>query len=134
MWNQIVPDDASKLSDFQTIRQLTSEFETSLKEVMFISSSKDERLTNFTDNVEVHFATRKKVEILATARDLLLHSDFKLPKVRSCQSFPPYYNKPLVPVWPIVVQWSAISAYHIVSLIIFFLYVYHSIIFKYCIK
>ncbi|KAL8205294.1 hypothetical protein R6Q57_008845 [Mikania cordata] len=75
-----VPDVASKLSDFQTIRQLTSEFETSLKEVMFISSSKDERLTNFTDNVEVHFATRKKAEILATARDLLLHSDFKLPK------------------------------------------------------
>ncbi|KAM0060631.1 putative RZZ complex, subunit Zw10 protein [Helianthus debilis subsp. tardiflorus] len=78
--SKIVPDDASKLSDFQTIRQLTSEFETSLKEVMFISSEKDERLTNFTDNVEVHFATRKKVEILATARDLLLHSNFKLPK------------------------------------------------------
>ncbi|KAI3675180.1 hypothetical protein L1987_84766 [Smallanthus sonchifolius] len=78
--SKIVPDDASKLSDFQTIRQLTSEFEISLKEVMFISSGKDERLTNFTDNVEVHFATRKKVEILATARDLLLHSDFKLPK------------------------------------------------------
>ncbi|KAJ0463860.1 putative RZZ complex, subunit Zw10 protein [Helianthus annuus] len=78
--SKIVPDDASKLSDFQTIRQLTSEFETSLKEVMFISSDKDERLTNFTDNVEVHFATRKKVEILATSRDLLLHSNFKLPK------------------------------------------------------
>ncbi|MFS7999357.1 putative RZZ complex, subunit Zw10 protein [Helianthus anomalus] len=78
--SKIVPDDASKLSDFQTIRQLTSEFETSLKEVMFISSEKDERLTNFTDNVEVHFATRKKVEILATARDHLLHSNFKLPK------------------------------------------------------
>ncbi|KAI7734811.1 hypothetical protein M8C21_017784 [Ambrosia artemisiifolia] len=82
----IVPDDASKLSDFQTVRQLTSEFETSLKEVMFISSEKDERLTNFTDNVEVHFATRKKVEILATARDLLLHSDFKLPKEYSRKS------------------------------------------------
>ncbi|PWA73800.1 centromere/kinetochore protein, putative (ZW10) [Artemisia annua] len=78
--SKIVPDDASKLADFQTIRQLTSEFETSLKEVMFISSGKDERLTNFADNVEVHFATRKKVEILATARDLLLRSDFKLPK------------------------------------------------------
>ncbi|KAL8238127.1 hypothetical protein R6Q59_019208 [Mikania micrantha] len=43
-------------------------------------SKQRERLTNFTDNVEVHFATRKKTEILATARDLLLHSDFKLPK------------------------------------------------------
>lgn len=78
--SKIVPNDASKLADFQTIRQLTSEFETSLKEIMFISSGKDERLSNFADNVEVHFATRKKVEILATARDLLLHSDFNLPK------------------------------------------------------
>ncbi|XP_076896179.1 centromere/kinetochore protein zw10 homolog [Bidens hawaiensis] len=84
--SKIVPDDASKLSDFQTIRQLTSEFETSLKEVKFISFEKDERLTNFTDNVEVHFATRKKVEILATARDLLLHSDFKLHKDYSRKS------------------------------------------------
>ncbi|XP_076932187.1 centromere/kinetochore protein zw10 homolog [Bidens hawaiensis] len=84
--SKIVPDDASKLSDFQTIRQLTSAFETSLKEVKFISSEKDERLTNFTDNVEVHFATRKKVEILATSRDLLLRSDFKLPKDYSRKS------------------------------------------------
>ncbi|KAJ9560953.1 hypothetical protein OSB04_006113 [Centaurea solstitialis] len=78
--SKIVPNDASKLADFQTVRQLTYEFETSLKEVMFISSGKDERLSNFADNVEVHFATRKKVEILATARDLLLHSNFNLPK------------------------------------------------------
>ncbi|XP_024964633.1 centromere/kinetochore protein zw10 homolog isoform X2 [Cynara cardunculus var. scolymus] len=78
--SKIVPNDASKLADFQTIRQLTFEFESSLKEIMFISSGKDERLSNFADNVEVHFATRKKVEILATARDLLLHSDFNLPK------------------------------------------------------
>ncbi|KAI3674928.1 hypothetical protein L2E82_51804 [Cichorium intybus] len=78
--SKIVPNDASKLADFQTTRQLTSDFETSLKEVMFISLGKDERLTNFADNVEVHFAMRKKVEILATARDLLLHSDFNLPK------------------------------------------------------
>ncbi|GJV10520.1 centromere/kinetochore protein zw10 [Tanacetum coccineum] len=84
--SKIVPNDASKLADFQTIRQLTSEFETSLIEVMFISAGKDERLTNFADNVEVHFATRKRVEILATARDLLLHSDFKLPKDYSRKS------------------------------------------------
>lgn len=83
---KIVPNDASKLADFQTIRQVTSEFETSLKEVMFISSDKDKRLSHFADNVEVHFATRKKVEILATARDLLLHSDFKLPKEYSRKS------------------------------------------------
>ncbi|XP_071726029.1 centromere/kinetochore protein zw10 homolog [Rutidosis leptorrhynchoides] len=84
--SKIVPNDASKLAEFQTTRQLTSEFETSLKEIMFISSGKDERLSNFADNVEVHFAARKKVEILATARDLLLHSDFKLPKDYSGKS------------------------------------------------
>ena len=50
---------------------------------MFISSSdnKDERLSEFADNVEVHFASRKKVEILAKARSLLLQSDFVLPPV-----------------------------------------------------
>lgn len=51
--------------------------------MMFISSSdnKDDRLSNFTDNVEVHFASRKKVEILAKARNVLLQTDFVLPQV-----------------------------------------------------
>ncbi|GMP66681.1 hypothetical protein CsSME_00026944 [Camellia sinensis var. sinensis] len=80
--SKVVPDDASKFADFQRIIKLTSEFETALKEMMFISASdnKDDRLSNFTDNVEVHFATRKKVEILAKARDLLLQSNFVLPQ------------------------------------------------------
>ncbi|XP_009620416.1 centromere/kinetochore protein zw10 homolog [Nicotiana tomentosiformis] len=77
-----VPDDASKLADFQKIIKCTSDFEESLKELMFIASSdgKDERLSKFADNVEVHFASRKKVEILAKARNLLLQSDFRLPE------------------------------------------------------
>ncbi|OIT03456.1 PREDICTED: centromere/kinetochore protein zw10 homolog [Nicotiana attenuata] len=77
-----VPDDASKLADFQKIIKCTSDFEESLKELMFIASSdgKDDRLSKFADNVEVHFASRKKVEILAKARNLLLHSDFRLPE------------------------------------------------------
>ncbi|CAL5403397.1 unnamed protein product [Camellia sinensis] len=80
--SKVVPDDASKFADFQRIIKLTSEFETALKEMMFISASdnKDDRLSNFTDNVEVHFAARKKVEILAKARDLLLQSNFVLPQ------------------------------------------------------
>ncbi|KAK3022010.1 hypothetical protein RJ639_045171 [Escallonia herrerae] len=80
--SKVVPDDASKLADFQKIIQLTSQFETDLKEMMFISATdnKDERLSNFTDNVEVHFASRKKVEILAKARNVLLRSDFSLPQ------------------------------------------------------
>ncbi|KAL1821764.1 hypothetical protein ACET3Z_016633 [Daucus carota] len=79
--SKVVPDDPSKLADFQNIIQLTTQFETDLKDLMFISSSdnKDERLSEFADNVEVHFASRKKVEILAKARSLLLQSDYVLP-------------------------------------------------------
>lgn len=77
-----VPDDASKLADFQKIVKCTSDFEASLKDLMFIafSDGKDERLSKFADNVEVHFASRKKVEILAKARNQLLQSDFRLPE------------------------------------------------------
>ncbi|KAL8131166.1 hypothetical protein AgCh_007189 [Apium graveolens] len=79
--SKVVPDDPSKLADFQSIIQLTTQFETDLKDLMFISASdnKDERLSKFADNVEVHFASRKKVEILAKARSLLLQSNFVLP-------------------------------------------------------
>lgn len=80
---QVVPDDASKLAEFQQIRKLTIDFETALKELEFISSSsdRDHKLSNFADNVEVHFASRKKVQILARARNMLLQSDFSLPQV-----------------------------------------------------
>ncbi|KAB1202430.1 hypothetical protein CJ030_MR8G019502 [Morella rubra] len=79
--SQVVPKDASKLGDFQKIIESTSRFETSLKENMFISASddKDERLSKFAENVEVHFASRKKTEILANARKLLLQCDFDIP-------------------------------------------------------
>ncbi|KAL6984439.1 hypothetical protein U1Q18_017816 [Sarracenia purpurea var. burkii] len=51
----------------------------------FISASDDtdDRLSNFTGNVEVHFASRKKVEIQAKARNLLPQSEFVLPQVSS---------------------------------------------------
>nr|GMD21523.1 centromere/kinetochore protein zw10 homolog isoform X1 [Ipomoea batatas] len=76
--SKLVPDDASKLADFQKLVKHTSEFETILKDLKFISSdSKDERLSRFADNVEVHFASRKKVEILTKARNVLLQSDFR---------------------------------------------------------
>ncbi|KAK1568779.1 hypothetical protein Q3G72_028604 [Acer saccharum] len=80
--SKVVPEDASKLPDFQKIIQHTSKFETALKEIMFIlaSDNKDDRLSNFAENVEVHFASRKKTEILAKARNLLLQSDFAVPQ------------------------------------------------------
>lgn len=78
-----MPDDAPKLVNFQKTTELTTEFETALKDLSFISDSdsKDKRLTNFAEKVEVHFATKKKKEILAKARYLLLRCDFSIPQV-----------------------------------------------------
>lgn len=80
---QAVPEDASKLAGFQKIIKRTNEFETALKEMSFISASDstDQRLSDFADNVEVHFASRKKTEILAKTRNLLLQCDFSIPQV-----------------------------------------------------
>ncbi|KAL6570522.1 hypothetical protein OROGR_000072 [Orobanche gracilis] len=77
--SKVVPDDASNLAGFQEIRKLTVDFEAALKELMFISpSDKDEKLSKFADNVEVHFASRKKVQILSKARSILLQSTSSL--------------------------------------------------------
>lgn len=80
---QAVPDDASKVAEFKNIIKLTTEFETGLKEMMFISptDNKDDKLSAFAQNVEVHFASRKKNEILGKARNLLLQSEFVLSLV-----------------------------------------------------
>ncbi|MBA0758137.1 hypothetical protein Gotri_021159 [Gossypium trilobum] len=80
--SKVVPEDASKLVDFQKIVKCTSEFEFSLKEMMFLSASdgKDYRLSSFSENVEVHFAFRKKTEVLGKARNLLLQCDFSVPQ------------------------------------------------------
>ncbi|XP_038694205.1 centromere/kinetochore protein zw10 homolog isoform X2 [Tripterygium wilfordii] len=80
--SKVVPEDALKLTDFQKIIECTSEFESALSEMMFISASDcgEKKLTNFAENVEVHFASRKKTEILAKVRSLLLQCDFTIPQ------------------------------------------------------
>lgn len=51
---------------------------------MFISPDrKDGRLTQFVDDVEVHFAVRKRNEIMVKARDILVQYDYDSPLV-SC--------------------------------------------------
>lgn len=82
LWSQVVPEDASKLADFQKIIERTSQFETALKELNFVSPSDAEgRLSKYAEDVEVHFASRKKIEILAKARTFLLQCNFTLPQV-----------------------------------------------------
>uniref|UniRef100_A0A1D1YJI3 Centromere/kinetochore protein zw10 n=1 Tax=Anthurium amnicola TaxID=1678845 RepID=A0A1D1YJI3_9ARAE len=75
---QVVPDDASKIAEFQDIMRYTAAFESSLKEIRFISAtdSGEDKLSLFANDVEVHFASRKKTEILARARNSLLQCDF----------------------------------------------------------
>ncbi|KAI4384943.1 hypothetical protein MLD38_003027 [Melastoma candidum] len=76
-----VPEDSSELANFQKIIEITSEFETALRELNFISASNNEdySLSDFAEKIEVHFASRKKGEILRKARMQLLDCDFTIP-------------------------------------------------------
>ncbi|WZY92590.1 hypothetical protein YC2023_064919 [Brassica napus] len=79
--SKVVPEDASKFPDFQKVIDRTSQFETALKELSFIPPSDAEgRLSKYAENVEVHFASRKKIEILAKARSLMLQCNFTIPQ------------------------------------------------------
>ncbi|KMZ70444.1 Centromere/kinetochore protein zw10-like protein [Zostera marina] len=75
-----VPNDALKIAEFQSIIKYTAEFEAFLKEICFISGtdSKEEKLSLFVHNIEVHFATQKRNAILAEARNLILKCSFSL--------------------------------------------------------
>ena len=81
---QAVPNEASKLIEFQDVVRSTTEFENTLRSMMFISPDrKDGKLTQFVDDVEVHFAVRKRNEIMVKARDILVQYDYDNPLV-SC--------------------------------------------------
>ncbi|KAK1359167.1 hypothetical protein POM88_043641 [Heracleum sosnowskyi] len=63
----------------EVVLKMVPSFEPKLKGIDGQAIFTDERLSDFAENVEVHFASRKKVEILAKARSLLLQSNFVLP-------------------------------------------------------
>ncbi|XP_065013800.1 centromere/kinetochore protein zw10 homolog [Musa acuminata AAA Group] len=79
--SKAVPDDASKIAGFQNVIKRTADFETFLKEMKLISSTdrNEEKLSYFAHDVEVHFASRKRNEILASARNYLLQFNYDLP-------------------------------------------------------
>ncbi|XP_066321355.1 centromere/kinetochore protein zw10 homolog isoform X2 [Miscanthus floridulus] len=75
--SKAVPNEASKLIEFQDVVRSTAEFENKLRSMMFISPDrKDGKLTQFVDDVEVHFAVRKRSEILVKARNILVQYDY----------------------------------------------------------
>lgn len=76
-----VPIEASEVVEFEKVLILTKDFECALKDMMFIcaSNNKDDKLSDFALNVEVHFASKKRNHILARARRLLVRSDFMIP-------------------------------------------------------
>ncbi|XP_074592298.1 centromere/kinetochore protein zw10 homolog isoform X2 [Curcuma longa] len=78
--SKAVPDDASKIIGFQNIVKCSAEFETFLMEMKLIQStdSNEEKLSQFAHDVEVHFASRKRNEILARSRSLLLQFNYDL--------------------------------------------------------
>jgi len=81
---QAVPNEASKLIEFQDVVRSTAEFENKLRSMMFLSPDrKDGKLTQFVDDVEVHFAVRKRSEILMKARNILVQYDYDNPLVSS---------------------------------------------------
>lgn len=89
---QAVPNEASKLIEFQDVVRSTAEFENKLRSMMFLlPDRKDGKLTQFVDDVEVHFAVQKRSEILVKARNILVQYDYDNPLV-SCfgltQGFP----------------------------------------------
>jgi centromere/kinetochore protein ZW10 len=92
--SKAVPHEASKLIEFQDVVRSTTEFENTLRNMMFISHEKrDGKLTQFVDDVEVHFAVRKRNEILVKARHLLVHYDYDNPLVSCFGRFPVFMCK-----------------------------------------
>ncbi|ONM27131.1 Centromere/kinetochore protein zw10-like protein [Zea mays] len=83
--SKAVPNEASKLIEFQDVVQSTTEFENKLRSMMFLlPDRKDGKLTQFVDDVEVHFAVRKRSEILVKARNILVQYDYDSPLPEKC--------------------------------------------------
>lgn len=68
--------------DFQDIMRNTAGFEEALRKMHFSSGdNKDRKLSHYVDNVEVHFASKKRNELLVKARSILKDFSYADPPV-----------------------------------------------------
>lgn len=77
---QAVPNETSEFAEFQELAQLTADFETSLGRASLIPDWKEtegDKLRRFSTDVELHFAVKKRKQVVAKARNLLVASDYK---------------------------------------------------------
>jgi hypothetical protein len=77
---QAVPNETSEFAEFQELAQLTADFETSLGRASLIPEWKEtegDKLRRFSTDVELHFAVKKRKQVVAKARNLLVVSDYK---------------------------------------------------------
>jgi protein transport protein DSL1/ZW10 len=82
LFSQAIPDVPSKLIDFQDIMRNTAEFEEGLRKMHFISDdNKDRKLSQYVDNVELHFASKKRNELLVNVRSILKDFSYDDPPV-----------------------------------------------------
>lgn len=77
---QAVPNETSEFAEFQELAQVTADFETSLGRASLIPDWKEaegDKLRRFSTDVELHFAVKKRKQVVAKARNLLVASDYK---------------------------------------------------------
>lgn len=77
---QAVPNETSEFAEFQELAQVTADFETSLGRANLIpdwNETEGDKLRRFSSDVELHFAVKKRKQVVAKARNLLVASDYK---------------------------------------------------------
>ncbi|CAM6107901.1 unnamed protein product [Calypogeia fissa] len=81
--SKAVPSETSQLKDFEHIAEVTTSFEKELANEGLIANfdpAKGDRLRIYASDVEVHFAAKKKKQMLAKVRGLLMQSDYCLAR------------------------------------------------------
>ncbi|KAL2634785.1 hypothetical protein R1flu_006264 [Riccia fluitans] len=79
--SKAVPSETSQLKEFHKIADVTKNFEIDLANEGLIPNfdrAKGDKLSNFAADVEVHFASKKKKQVLALTRDMIMQTDYVL--------------------------------------------------------